>query len=99
MEKGFVRRNSFSQSIFFVLSPARGRPSFRLLTIFLPDSQQGIRVLRLVFFGNRGAVALPLPGHDLPVLFHARRRAAAPELLGDLLPASLGAVLPDLRGN
>ena len=55
-------------------------------------------MLRLIFLGHRGAVALALPGHDLPVLFHARRRAAAPELFRDLLPGALGTVLPDLRG-
>ena len=90
--------DGLSQSIFFILRPARGRPAFRLLTIFLPDSQQGVRVLGLVFFRHCGAIALPLPGHDLPVLFHAGSRSARPEFLGDLLPASFGAVLLDLRG-
>ena len=56
-------------------------------------------MLRLIFLGHRGAVALALPGHDLPVLFHARRRAAAPELFRDLLPGALGTVLPDLRNR
>ena len=55
-------------------------------------------MLRLVLLGHRGAVAMALPGHDLPVLFHARGRAAAPELLRDLLPGPFGAVLLDLRG-
>mmetsp|Transcript_17292 Transcript_17292/g.49376 ORF Transcript_17292/g.49376 Transcript_17292/m.49376 type:complete len:239 (-) Transcript_17292:28-744(-) len=52
-------------------------------------------MLRLVLLGNRSAVPLPLARHDLPVLLDARRRAAAPELLGDLLPGALRAVLPD----
>ena len=91
-------RNRFPQSIFFVLRPPRTCTSLRLLAILLSHSQQRVGVLRLVLLGNGGAVALPLPGHDLPVLFHARRRAAAPELLRDLLPGALGTVLLDLRG-
>ena len=55
-------------------------------------------MLRLVFLRNRGAVALPLPGHDLPVLLDARGGSATTKLFRDLLPGPLGAVLLDLRG-
>ena len=91
-------RNRFPQSIFFVLRPARRRSTLGLLTILLPDGQQRVGVLRLVLLGNGGAVALALPGHDLPVLFHARGGPATSKLLRDLLPGAFGTVLPDLRG-